>query len=169
MMSRGSGNSRGVTILEVLIVMGIIFIISALSVPVYHSVIIKIRRTRMLSQLKMMTDDQALYQRDHGTFYPSGTKSGNTITAFEVYPPWEPMLLEGQSATLPAGTRHYTYYIYRNEPASPEPIIYAYAHHLWRNDLDGDVYPDLWIKIGSAPAQPYLDDLTDTMYHVPPF
>ncbi len=158
---------RGVTVLEILIVSAIIGIIALLSIPTYRSIMQKTRRTRMVAQMRMISDDESLYERDHGSFYPTGVQQGENIYAFQIIAPGDPLVLPGQGTTLPAHSRYYTYYIYRLDPTYPEPIIYAYAHQSYGNDLDGDVFPDMWIKIGSGPPQIYMDDMTDTVYSVP--
>ncbi len=155
---------RGFTVIELMVVVAIIGIITALAVPAFRTVMFKAKRARMLHYLQMIGDDEILYQRDHGTYYPEGFSFGRWTYAFKVYPPGAPMLLEGQNLTLKPGTRFYQYYIYRFEPFYTEPIIYAYGATFLGNDPDGDAYPDMWVKVGSGPPQPYYDDRTNT-YH----
>jgi len=156
--------NHGFTVLELMIVVALIGIISALAVPSYRNIMFRTKRARMFHYLKMLSDDELLYQRDHGTYYPAGFSFGRWTYAFKLYRPGDTMVLEGQNIKLRPGTRLYWYYIYRFEPYYPEPIYYAYAFSRLGNDPDGDSFPDLWIKVGSGPPQPYFDD-KDNSYH----
>jgi type II secretory pathway pseudopilin PulG len=148
------------------VVVAIIGIITILAIPASKYAMIKVKRSRMLYYLKVISEDELIYQRDTGTYYPAGTKVDGMTSAFKTYYPYEPMVLEGQDITLAAKSRHYVFYIYRFEPFFLEPIIYAYANAYYGNDLDGDPYPDVWIKVGSGPPQLYFDDLTNTKHPV---
>jgi len=158
----GRTNSRGFTVLELMVVVAIIGIIAALAVPSYRNIMFRAKRARMLHYLQMIGNDELLYQRDHGTYYPEGWSFWGWTYAFKLYEPGDTMVLEGQNIKLHPGTRLYWYYIYRFEPYYPEPIIYAYAATFLGNDPDGDSFPDLWIKVGSGQPQPYYDDRTNT-------
>ncbi len=157
---------RGFTVLELMIVVALVGIISVLAIPTYKSIMFRTKRARMFNYLKMIGDDELLYQRDHGTYYPKGFSFGQWTFAFKVYRPGDTLVLEGQNIKLYPGTRSYWYYIYRFEPYYPEPIIYAYASTYLGNDPDGDSYPDLWVRVGSSPPQPYYDDKTNTRHSV---
>ncbi len=157
-------NTSGFTVIELLVVVAILGIISVLAVIATRYATLNLKRSRMLNYLKLISEDEIMYERDHRTYYPEGFSIGNSTYALKVYQPYETMLLEGQGIELGPRSRHYVYYIYRFEPFYPEPIIYAIAQQSSHNDLDGDPYPDLWIKIGSGQPQLYYDDLTDT-YH----
>lgn len=157
---------RGFTVIEILVVVAVLGIITALAIPSFERARIKIRQNRMMTYLKMITEDQLLHYRDHGEFYPAGFSFGGFSYAFAFYPRSARMELEGQGKVLGPYSRHYAYYIYRFEPFYNEPLIYAYAHRSFGNDLDGDPFPDLWIKVGSAPPQVYYDDLTNTYHQV---
>lgn len=159
-------NERGISILELLIVTGIIGLLTLLALPTYRTVMFKVQRTRMLAQLNTLMNDESLYQRDHGRYYPKTVQYGSWAFGWRVYPPDQPLLLEGQNVTLPGGSQQYAYFIYRFEPYFKQPLIYAYANRFYGNDLDGDLYPDLWVKVGHAPAQLYMDDLTNTTHPI---
>ena len=154
--------AAGYSLIEVMISLVILSVIAALAIPVAQRAVHQSHRGRMLHTLRTISDDQLMYQRDEGTYYPAGTQFGSWIYAFRVYPWDEPFTLPGQGKTLAPGSRKYTYYILRLEPFYPEPLIYAYAHQAFGNDLDGDPFPDMWIKVGSGPPQLYYDDFTDT-------
>lgn len=163
-MSNGKG-SAGFTLIEVLVVVAIIGIITVMAVPAYKNTMIRTKRSRMLTTMKTISDDMQLYYSDTGQFYPEGFSFGSFTFAFEVYYPSDPIHLKGQGSTL-STRRHYVYYLYRFEPFYSEPLIYAYALKQFGNDLDGDPYPDLWIKTGSGSPQVYYDDLKDSRHTV---
>ncbi len=163
---RSLRDNRGLTFVELFVVVALVAVITALAVPAYRSILFSVERTRMQGQMKMLMDDESLYERDHGTFYPGGTMMGSRSQAWEIFEPDKPMHLLGQNLTLPAGNRRYTFYIFRLTPDFPEPLILAYCHPFYDNDLDGDDWPDLWIKVGNSPPQLYADDLTNTLHTI---
>lgn len=165
-MIRRRRPQQGFTLIEILVVVAIVAIVAALAVPVAKRVLMKAERSKMLATLDAISDDQALYQRDHGTFYPAAPSFFGWSFVTRIYRPETPVPLEGQNLVIPGSPKRYAYYIYRFEPFYPEPLIYAYKHRVFGNDLDGDPYPDMWIKSGSGPAQCYYDDLTDTRNRV---
>jgi len=158
--------SRGVSILEVVIVSGIIGMLTLLSLPTFRTILFKVNRTRMQTQLATIMNDESLYHRDSGAFYPPTFPSGSIEYGLAIFRPEEEMLLPGQGQTMPAGSRHYAFLIYRLEPNFSEPLIYAYASQEYGNDLDGDSFPDVWVKVGSSPPQLYMDDLTNTVHTI---
>ncbi|MDQ7007796.1 MAG: hypothetical protein Q9Q40_11255 [Acidobacteriota bacterium] len=155
--------NRGLTFVELFVVLALLALVSSLAVPAYRSAIFAVERARMQSQMKMLMNDESLYERDHGTFYPELPHFGSRALAWATFAHDEPMFLAGQNVTLPAGNRKYTFSVFRLESHFHEPIIFACAHPFLANDLDGDDWPDLWVKIGQGPAQLYIDDLTDTV------
>lgn len=164
-MTRPHG-SRGVSILEVVIVSGIIGMLALLTLPTYRTILFKVYRTRMQTQLAMIMNDESLYHRDEGSFYPPTFPLGSLQYGSILFRPEEVMPLPGQDQTMPAASRHYAFLIYRLEPTFSEPLIYAYASGEYGNDLDGDSFPDIWIKVGNSPPQLYMDDLTNTIHTV---
>lgn len=158
--------SRGVSIVEVVIVSGIIGMLALLALPTYRTILFKVHRTRMQAQLAAIMDDESLYHRDSGTFYPPTFPMGSFEYGLVAFLPDEAMPLLGQDQTMPAGNRHYAFLVYRLEPTFSEPLIYAYASQDYDNDLDGDSFPDVWVKIGHSPPQLYMDDLTNTVHTV---
>jgi len=86
-------------------VIAIIGIISALATPAHRHAMFKVERGRMLHTLQMISEDELLYQRDHGTYYPAGTSFGGFTLVLQIYRQSNPIPLEGQDVTLPAGHR----------------------------------------------------------------
>lgn len=153
--------------IEAAVVLAIVGVVTALSVPVGMKMIREAKRARMLVQLQTMSDDQLLFQRDRGTFYPEVEDSQDDVFVFERFLPETPFPLPGRESAIEGSPQRYAFYLLRLEPYYPEPIVFALANTGYGNDLDGDSFGDLWIKVGSAPAQVFMDDLTNTTHVIP--
>ncbi len=162
---RSEAHESGFTLIEILTVVAIIGIITVLAIPAYQSAMIRTKRSVMFTNLKTMSEDQQLYYSDTGHFYPAGWSWGRYSYSFKIIYPRTHFELQGSKRTL-RQNRRYVYYLYRFEPFYSEPIIYAYALKSYGNDLDGDSYPDLWIKVGSGQPQVYYDDLKNSRHSV---
>jgi prepilin-type N-terminal cleavage/methylation domain-containing protein len=155
---------NGFTLVEILVVVAILGVITALAVPAYQHVRVKLIRNRMLHHMNMIANDQMLYYRDNSTFYGESSFSFGAFSYVWAYYRWtEPIELKGQGITLDPGKKQYTFYVYWTS-FMPEPYIYAWAYNWEGNDLDGDPYMDYWIKVGSGPALVLYDD-TDNSSH----
>ncbi len=73
----------------------IIGIISALATPAHRHAMFKVERGRMLHTLQMISEDELLYQRDHGTYYPAWTSFGGFTFVLQIYRQSNPIPLVG--------------------------------------------------------------------------
>lgn len=162
---KNRNQENGFTLIEILTVVAIIGLITVMAIPAYQSAMIRTKRSVMLTNLRTISEDEQLFYSDKGSFYPKGWSFGPYTYSFTIIYPWTHFQLQGQNKTMQQN-RRYVYYIYRFEPFYSEPILYAYALKSYGNDLDGDPYPDLWIKVGSGQPQVYYDDLKNTRHQV---
>ncbi|MCK5235750.1 MAG: prepilin-type N-terminal cleavage/methylation domain-containing protein [Deltaproteobacteria bacterium] len=69
-----TGNSKGFTLIEVLIVMTLIAVLAAIAVPSYRSSVIKAREATLLEDLYVMRDSIDKYYSDKGSYPVSLSK-----------------------------------------------------------------------------------------------
>ncbi len=148
-------NSRGFTVIELLIVVALIGMMAAIAVPALKLAMAKARRLEPQRVMNLIYQDELEYNRDHGEFWPKAGRSsryGGRV---------RPKPLPGSGKVL-TGLK-YLYRVYHLKDGGIR--IYAYANSRMRlsgYDIDGDRFPDVWLKVDGAPPQNFRNDLTNT-------
>jgi len=118
-------NSRGFTLVELLIVVAIIGLIAAIAIPNLLNAIQRARQSRTVADANAIGKGLSMYQQDHIT-YPIATKDTDAeeirenitfyITSFNPTDGWrEPFLYTSTDG------RHYTLISYGSDRAATEP------------------------------------------------
>jgi len=76
---------RGVTLLEVVIVLGLVAVLAAIVVPVFGSIQSRQRRTTCASNLRAIGEALAMYRDDYRAFPPDVTEDWDTRKALGIY------------------------------------------------------------------------------------
>lgn len=156
---------NGFTVLELLIVVALIGILAATAIPNFRRVLIKARMLEAQTMLKVLYEDEVAYNRDTGTFWPKLRKKGKRRRQ-DYGGTIKPYPLPGTGKTYRGLNYLYRIYHFRN----PDSVrIYAIANKRMnksRYDVDGDRYPDAWVKVGGGSPIHYRNDLDNSRIKV---
>jgi type IV pilus assembly protein PilE len=99
-------NKRGITLIELLIVIVIVGILAAIAIPVYNGYIQRARRADAKTALEQVRASQEMWRAEHGSYSVSVAELQNTMgaaaTSISNYYDWNFTVLNANSFTARA-------------------------------------------------------------------
>ena len=150
---------KSFTLIELVVVITVIGILAAMSLPNFTRVKARVLQNRMRNNLMLISKLQQAFYTEHGHYGPGPDNRRFNIVRYYPYTykrvrkrEWILYPPNNLGLILPAKRRYYYYIYWYSYRGWNYFIAVAYANRWMRNDIDGDSTPDYWYVSSYRPS-----------------